>query len=208
MEGEWTGRLIGSGGQGLATSWGGPNIGINPTPGGTAMQLSSWRDRRSGVGHLMGRDGSPQYQHQPNSRRDSNAAEFLEGQEGRGLATSWGGTFPPNISIDPTPGGTAMQLSSWKDRRSGVGHLMGRDVSPQYQHRPNSRKDRRSGVGHLMGRDVSPQYQHRPNSRKDRRSGVGHLMGRDVSPQYQHRPNSRREDGGSTGAPGSSPFFG
>ena len=29
---------------------------------------------------------------------------------------------------------TAMQLSSWRDRRSGVGHLMGRDVSPQYQH--------------------------------------------------------------------------
>ena len=48
------------------------------------MQLSSWRDRRSGVGHLMGMDGSPQYQHQPNSRRDSNAAEFLEGQEVRG----------------------------------------------------------------------------------------------------------------------------
>ena len=26
-------------------------------------------------------------------------------------------TTPPNISINPTPGGTAMQLSSWRDRR-------------------------------------------------------------------------------------------
>ena len=82
----------------MATSWGGtvpPNISINPTPGGTAMQLSSWRDRRSGVGHLMGRYGSPQYQHQPNSRRDSNAAEFLEGQEVRGWPPHGEGRFPP-----------------------------------------------------------------------------------------------------------------
>ena len=82
----------------MATSWGGmfpSNISINPTPGGTAMQLSSWRDRRSGVGHLMGRDGSPQYQHQPNSRRDSNAAEFLEGQEVRGWPPHGEGWFPP-----------------------------------------------------------------------------------------------------------------
>ena len=61
----------------------------------TAMQLSSWRDRRSGVGHLMGRDSSPQYQHQPNSRRDSNAAEFLEGQEVRGWPPHGEGRFPP-----------------------------------------------------------------------------------------------------------------
>ena len=59
------------------------------------MQLSSWRDRRSGVGHLMGRDGSPQYQHQHNSRRDSNAAEFLEGQEVRGWPPHGEGWFPP-----------------------------------------------------------------------------------------------------------------
>ena len=38
------------------------------------MQLSSWRDRRSGVGHLMGRDGSPEYQHQPNSRREDGGS--------------------------------------------------------------------------------------------------------------------------------------
>ena len=70
------------------------------------MQLSSWRDRRAGVGYLMGRDISPQYQHRPNSRRDSNAAEFLEGQEVRGWPPHGEGRFlPPNISIDPTPGG-------------------------------------------------------------------------------------------------------
>ena len=69
-----------------------------------------------------------------------------------------------------------MQLSSWRDRRSGVGHLMGRDGSPQYQHRPNSRRDSNAAEflegqevrgGHLMGRDGSPQYQHQPNSRSD-----------------------------------------
>ena len=51
--------------------------------------------RRSGGGHLMGRDGSPQYQHQPNSRRDSHAAEFLEGQEVRGWPPHGEGWFPP-----------------------------------------------------------------------------------------------------------------
>ena len=32
------------------------------------MQLSSWRDRRSGVGHLMGRDGSPSINPTPGGR--------------------------------------------------------------------------------------------------------------------------------------------
>ena len=71
------------------------------------MQLSSWRDRRSGGGHLMGRDVSLQYQHQPNSRRDSNAAEFLEGQEVRGWPPHGEGCFPPISAL------TQLQEGGW-----------------------------------------------------------------------------------------------
>ena len=31
--------------------------------------------------------------------------QLRPGTGGQGLATSWGGMVPPNISIDPTPGG-------------------------------------------------------------------------------------------------------
>ena len=82
-----------------------------------------------------------------------------------------------------------MQLSSWRDRRSGVGHLMGRDGSPQYQPTPGGTamqlRDRRAGVGHLMGRDISPQYQHRPNSRRDS-NAAEFLEGQEVRGRPPH----------------------